>query len=47
MVESSLEICPDKLDLLVVGAFSLFAFWVAVRDRLPDAETAALLKTAA
>ena len=38
---------PKYVDLLVVGAFSLFVFWFAVRDRLPDAETAALLKTAA
>ena len=39
-----LGVIPKYVDLLVVGGFSLF---VAVRDRLPDAETAALLKTAA
>ena len=38
---------PKYVDLLIVCAFSLFVFWFAVRDRLPDAETAALLKTAA
>ena len=42
-----LGVIPKYVDLLVVSGFSLFVLWVAVRDRLPDAETVALLKTAA
>jgi amino acid transporter len=42
-----LGILPKYVDLLAVCAFSLAVFWFAVRDRLPDAETAALLKSAA
>jgi amino acid transporter len=42
-----LGVLPKYVDLLIVSAFSLFVFWVAVRDRLPDAETAELVRTAA
>jgi amino acid transporter len=42
-----LGLLPKYGDLLIVSAFSLFVFWVAIRDRLPDAETAKLLKSAA
>ena len=40
-------VIPKYVDLLVVSAFSLFVFWVAVRTRLTDAETAELVRTAA
>ena len=42
-----LGILPKYVDLFVVGAFSLAVFWVAVRNRLSDAETDALIKSAA
>jgi hypothetical protein len=42
-----LGVIPKYVDLLVVGAFSLFVFWFAVRDCLPDSETAELVKKAA
>jgi hypothetical protein len=42
-----LGLLPKYIDLLIVSGFSLFVFWVAVRDRLPDAETAELVRTAA
>jgi amino acid transporter len=42
-----LGLLPKYGDLLVVSAFSLFVFWFAVRDRLSDADTVALIKSAA
>lgn len=36
---------PKYGDLLIVCVFSLVVFWIATRDRLPDAETEALLKS--
>ncbi len=41
-----LGLLPKYGDLLIVSLFSLGVFWVAVRDRLPDAETEALMKAA-
>jgi len=35
-----------EVDLLIASAFSLLVFWVTVRDRLPDAETAELVGSA-
>ncbi|MFN3623696.1 MAG: APC family permease [Hyphomicrobium sp.] len=41
-----LGLLPKYGDLAIVAAFSLLVFWIAIRDRLPDAETDALLKSA-
>ncbi len=41
-----LGVLPKYGDIVIVSAFSLFVFWLAVRDRLPDAETKALIATA-
>ena len=38
-------VLPKYGDLLIVSGFSLVVFWIATRDRLPDAETQALLKS--
>ena len=43
---NGLGLFPSGVDLLIVSAFSLAVFGVAIRDRLTDAEAAALLKTA-
>jgi hypothetical protein len=40
-------VLPKYGDLVIVSAFSLLVFWIATRDRLPDAEAAELLRTAA
>ncbi len=37
---------PKYGDLVIVSVFSLGVFWIAVRDRLPDAETQALMQKA-
>jgi hypothetical protein len=42
-----LGVLPKYGDLVIVSAFSLLVFWIATRDRLPDAEAAELLRTAA
>lgn len=39
-----LGVLPKYGDLLIVSAFSLGVFALSVRDRLPDAETAAMLR---
>jgi len=41
-----LGLLPQYADIAIVSAFSLGVFWIAIRDRLPDAETQALLKLA-
>ncbi|MFA5901237.1 MAG: APC family permease [Hyphomicrobium sp.] len=41
-----LGMLPKYGDLLIVSGFSLFVFWVAVRDRLSDADAAELMKSA-
>ncbi|CAN1722451.1 Amino acid permease [Hyphomicrobium sp. 1Nfss2.1] len=41
-----LGLLPQYTDIAIVSAFSLGVFWIAIRDRLPDAETQALLKLA-
>jgi amino acid transporter len=38
-------VLPKYGDLVIVSAFSLFVFWVAIHDRLSNEETAALLKS--
>jgi amino acid transporter len=43
---NGLDLFPSGVDLLIVSAFSLAVFWVAIRDRLSNAETGELLKTA-
>jgi amino acid transporter len=39
-----LGLIPKYVDLVVVSSFSLLTFWIAMRDRLPAAQTKALLK---
>ena len=39
-----LGLLPRYGDLIIVSAFSLAVFCIAVRDRLPDAQTAALMQ---
>lgn len=41
-----LGLLPKYGDLAIVGSFSLLVFWIAIRDRLPDAETHELIKSA-
>ncbi|MEI9901456.1 MAG: APC family permease [Hyphomicrobium sp.] len=41
-----LGLLPKYGDLAIVSGFSLIVFWIAVRDRLSDAETALLVKSA-
>ncbi|WP_083555977.1 APC family permease [Hyphomicrobium sp. NDB2Meth4] len=41
-----LGLLPQYTDIAIVSAFSLAVFWIAIRDRLPDAETQALLNLA-
>jgi len=41
-----LGVIPKYVDLAIVCAFSLGVFAIAVRDRLPDAETEALMRAA-
>jgi amino acid transporter len=41
-----LGVIPKYVDLVIVGGFSLGVFALATRDRLPDAQTVALLQSA-
>ena len=42
-----LGLLPQYGDIAIVSGFSLLVFCIAIRDRLPDAETAALLSSTA